>query len=133
MGSWGYRNLENDAAADWLLELQEIKSCGFVEGTLDELLENSNRPEARLSQEALAAAEVVAVWNGHPAPDFDPDALAVVQQVGVDEDVLDELKQKSKSAITIISGDSYLMELWEDTMDMSKWRSNLKELAQRLR
>lgn len=133
MGSWGYKNLENDAAADWLFEFQEFKTCGFVEGTLDELLENSNRPDTRLSQEALAAAEVVAVWNGHPSPDFDKDALETVQQVEVDEDVLDELKQKSKSVITIVSGDSSLMEQWEDSRDIADWRSNLKDLAQRLR
>lgn len=133
MGSWGYRNLENDAAADWLFEWQEIKTTGFIEGTLDELLENSNSPDVRLCQEALAAAEVVAVWNGHPAPDFDKDLLPTVKRVEVDEDELHELKQKAKSAITIISGDSALMQRWEDTNEMTEWRSSLKDLAQRLR
>ena len=132
MGSWGYGNLENDAAADWLFEWQELKTTGFVEGTLDELLETS-RPDVRLCQEALAAAELVAAWNGHPAPDFDKEVLPTVQKVEVDEDELDELKQKSKSAITIISGDSSLMERWEDTNEMAEWRSTLKNLAQRLR
>jgi hypothetical protein len=133
MGSWGHGNLENDAAADWLFEWQEIKTTGFVEGTLDELLENTSSPDPRLCQEALAAAEVVAAWNGHPAPAFDPEALSLVQQVEVEEDELEELKQKSKSAITVISGDSGLMELWEDSLEMDKWRSALKDLVVRLR
>lgn len=133
MGSWGHGNLENDAAADWLFEWQEIKTTGFVEGTLDELLENTSSPDPRLCQEALAAAEVVAAWNGHPAPDFDPEALSLVQQVEVEEDELEELKQKSKSAITVISGDSGLMELWEDSLEMDQWRSALKDLVVRLR
>ena len=132
MGSWGYGNLENDAAADWLFEWQELKTTGFIEGTLDELLETS-RPDARLCQEALAAAEMVALWNGHPAPDFDPEVLPLAQKTEVDEDELDELKQKSKSAITIISGDSALMRNWSDTNEMAEWRSALKDLAQRLR
>lgn len=132
MGTWGHGNLENDTAADWLFEWQELKTTGFVEGTLDELLETSN-PDARLCQEALTAAEVVAVWNGHPAPDFDQEALPLVQQVEVDEDELDELKQKSKSAITIISGDSALMELWDESDEMAEWRSALRNLVTRLR
>ena len=131
MGTWGYGNLENDAAADWLFEWQELKTTGFVEGTLDELLETS-RPDAHLCQEALAAAEMVAVWNGHPAPDFDQEALPLVQNVEVDEDELEELKQKSKSVITIVSGDSGLMALWEDTNEMAEWRSSLKNLVARL-
>lgn len=132
MGSWGYGNLENDAAADWLFEWQELKTTGFIEGTLDELLETS-RPDARLCQEALAAAEMVALWNGHPAPDFDPEVLPLAQKVDVDEDELEELKQKSKSAITIISGDSALMRNWSETNEIAEWRSALKNLAHRLR
>lgn len=132
MGSWGHGNLENDAAADWLFEWQEIKTTGFVEGTLDELLESSSSLDPRLCQEALAAAEVVAAWNGNPVSDFDKEALSLVQKVEVDEDDLEELKQKSKSAITIISGDSGLMELWEDTNEMAEWRSALKDLVTRL-
>ena len=133
MGTWGYGNLENDAAADWLFEWQELKTTGFVEGTLDELLENTNSPDVRLCQEALAAAELVAVWNGHPAPDFDKEVLPMVQGVDIDEDELAELKQKSKSVITVISGDSALMERWEDTDEMAEWRSTLKNLVTRLR
>ena len=132
MGSWGYGNLENDAAADWLFEWQELKTTGFIEGTLDELLETS-RPDGRLCQEALAAAEMVALWNGHPAPDFDPEVLPLAQKVEVDEDELEELKQKAKSAITIISGDSALMRNWSETNEIAEWRSALKNLAQRLR
>ncbi len=132
MGTWGYGNLENDAAADWLFEWQEIKTSGFVEGTLDELLENTSSPEADLCQEALAAAEVVAVWNGKPAPDFDKEALPVAQAVDVDEDELEELKQKAKSVITVISGDSELMELWDESNETAEWRSTLKNLVTRL-
>lgn len=131
MGTWGHGNLENDAASDWLYEWQELKTPGFVEGTLDELLESS-RPDPRLCQEALAASEVVAAWNGHPAEDFDPEVLPVVQQVDVDEDELDELKQKAKSAITIISGDSGLLRQWENNLGVADWRSALLNLARRL-
>lgn len=132
MGSWGYGNLENDAAADWLFEWQEIKTAGFVEGTLDELLENTSSPDARLCQEALAAAEVVAAWNGKPVPEFDPEVLPVVEKVNVDEDELEELKQKAKSVITVVSGDSSLMEHWETTNQTSEWRSALVDLVNRL-
>ena len=129
MGTWGHRNLENDAAADWLFEWQELRTAGFVEGTLDELLETS-RPDPRLCQEALAAAEIVAAKNGHPAPELDKDSLQAVQQMEMDD--LDEMKQKAKSAITIVSGDSGLMGIWEDTHEIAAWRSSLKDLAQRL-
>ena len=131
MRSRGYGNLENDAAADWVFEWQELKTTGFVEGTLDELLETS-RPDVQLCQEALAAAEVVAVWNGQSAQDFDKEALPVVQGVAIDEDELEELKQKSKSVITIISGDSELMAQWAQSLEIGEWRSTLKNLAARL-
>lgn len=131
MGTWGHGNFENDAASDWLFEWQELKTAGFIEGTLDELLESS-RPDSRLCQEALAASEVVAAWNGQPADDFDPEVLPVVQQVEVDEDELEELKQKAKSAITIISGDSGLLRQWENNMGVEDWREALLDLARRL-
>ena len=130
MGNGGYGNLENDAAADWLAEWEEFKTAGFVEGTLDELLETS-RPDAHLCQEALAASEVVAAKNGFPAEDFDKKMLTAVEFMEVDN--LSELKQKAKSVITIVSGDSGLMELWDQSNETSAWRSTLVNLSQRLR
>lgn len=131
METSGTNNLENDAAADWLFEWQEFKTAGFVEGTLDELLETS-RPDPRLCQEALAAAEVVAAKNGHPAPQMDKETLQAVEQMDLDAEDLDEMKQKAKSVITIVSGDSNLMAQWEDTNEIADWRSSLINLAHRL-
>ena len=131
METSGTNNLENDAAADWLFEWQEFKTAGFVEGTLDELLETS-RPDPRLCQEALAAAEVVAAKNGHPAPQMDKETLQAVEQMELDADDLNEMKQKAKSVITIVSGDSNLMAQWEDTHEIAEWRSSLINLAHRL-
>lgn len=131
MGTSGPHNLGNDAAADWLFEWQEFKTAGFVEGTLDELLQTS-RPDPRLCQEALAAAEVVAAKSGHPASEMDKETLQAVQQMDLDADDLDEMKQKAKSVITIVSGDSGLMARWEDTDEIAAWRSSLVNLAQRL-
>ncbi len=38
MGAWGYKNLENDTACDWLWELKENPTMQFVEETLDTVL-----------------------------------------------------------------------------------------------
>ena len=48
MGAWGIGSFENDEALDWLSDLVASGDASVIES-------------------ALAAADVVAAWNGHPA------------------------------------------------------------------
>ncbi len=58
MGAWGPGNFENDTALDWLGEPRTGASLGDIVRSvaLDD-------PEA--CERCLAAAELVAAWNGH--------------------------------------------------------------------
>jgi hypothetical protein len=69
MGTWAVGSLENDDALDWLSELYQSPDVAKIHAALSrvtEPLEGYAQDRAELT--ALAAAEVVACWLGHPPP-----------------------------------------------------------------
>jgi hypothetical protein len=69
MGSWGPQTFQNDTAMDWLHDLYDSDDFTLVQKTL---LRISGPPEqftqCSVEERALAAAEIVASWLGHPPP-----------------------------------------------------------------
>ena len=122
--------LETAPAERWLEEWRGLGNIGFVEGTLDELL-SSTHPDARLCQEALAAAEIVAAANGNPAEGLEADFVKKTERF--DEDDVEELLSKASSAIDIIMEDSDLRERWANRADVDDWKSALRGLQARLK
>lgn len=122
--------LETAPAERWLDEWRSLGNIGFVEGTLDELL-SSTHPDARLCQEALAAAEVVAAANGNPSAGLEAEFVKKTERF--DEDDVEELRSKAVSAINIIIEDSDLRERWANRADVDDWKAAMADLITRLR
>lgn len=122
--------LETAPAERWLDEWRGLGNIGFVEGTLDELL-SSSHPDARLCQEALAAAEIVAAANGKPADGLETDFVKKTERF--DEDDVEELLSKASSAVDIIMEDSDLLERYGNRPDAEDWKSALRALKSRLK
>ena len=97
MGTWGAGSFQNDWALDWLGGLRESVDASHVRAALSSVVEHGgtkhSRPSilerlrgrrrhsdwltARVAAKALAAAEIVAAWRGHPAANL-PDGTMVV-------------------------------------------------------
>ena len=122
--------LETAPAERWLDEWRGLGNIGFVEGTLDELL-SSTHPDARLCQEALAAAEVVAAANGNPSEGLEAEFVKKTERF--DEDDVEELRSKAVSAINIIIEDSDLRERWANRADVDDWKAAMADLITRLK
>jgi hypothetical protein len=69
MGAWAVGNLENDDALDWLSELYQSRDAATIHAALSRVMEPlKGCAQDRAEFTALAAAEVVACWLGHPPP-----------------------------------------------------------------
>lgn len=128
MGTWGTAAFDNDAASDWLAELEGTDDAGPVEEALRDVAENEGYVDADEAQPAVAAAEVVAAMRGRPSPDLPAEARAWAAGQGRPEAALVEL---ARAAVARVRRDSELKELWEEG-DPSEWEGALDDLAGRL-
>src|SRR5215204_2194816 len=104
MGAWGPGNFENDAALDWLgqdeLGVAHVARALRPEGDADEC------------EHALAAAELVAAWNGHALAELPKAAEAFLERRRGPPKA--ELIAKARECVAAIAADSELLELWKD-------------------
>jgi hypothetical protein len=69
MGAWAVGSLENDDALDWLSGLYQRPDVATIHTALSRVMEPlKGHAQDRAEFTALAAAEVVACWLGHPPP-----------------------------------------------------------------
>ena len=68
MGAWGYGSVENDDALDWLHELYQSCDVSVIRSALSRAVEPHEDFFESRGFRALAAAEVIAGYLGHPAP-----------------------------------------------------------------
>jgi len=149
MGAWGTDSFQNDWALDWLASFRESGDVAFVHGTLDcvvkhggtktypasiilKLLGRSRRTDwlkARVAAQALAAAEVVTAWLGHPSPNL-PGDLSVWLQEHTPSSQTD-LVLLAQKAVSIVKTNSELKDLWEEG-DAQEWKNMVEDLEQRL-
>ncbi|MGH8016845.1 MAG: DUF4259 domain-containing protein [Opitutaceae bacterium] len=108
MGAWGLDSFENDDALDWVQnELEPLGeeaidsaiSAVLVEGYLD-------APEC---SSAVAACEVLAVWQGRPSNGIPADIRALAE--GFSGRPSKELREKARRALVSIVEDSELQGL----------------------
>jgi hypothetical protein len=150
MGAWESGNFENDTAMDWLGDLRESGSASSVRTALMQVTAQSTlqqrsfvgtllgrRPvepylEATTASEALAAAEIVACWLGHPLPKL-PEGVAEWAREHA-RDFSPEFVQLAREAVTIIKTKSELKDLWEegDAKIASEWQAVIADLERRL-
>ena len=128
MGAWGFKNFENDGAADFVYDVfdngkkvifQAIQK--IVKAKPDEYL------EAPDCEEDLAAIELLAAAKNNQSSDCNPDIIKWLQK----NDVLKfknglfgpkvDLVPLAEKALDRIINDSELRELWEESEQFDEW------------
>ena len=131
MGAWGIGAFENDDAADWAWELEEGLDLGPVRQALAATMDTDGcleRPEGAC---AVAAAAVVAA-------SFDGDIKGFPEEVGewIDDHPDSATRGDARLALDalerVMSEESELRELWEETPDATKWATEIEKLRHRL-
>lgn len=134
MGAWSHESFGNDEACDWVARLEEQDDFGFVESTLDAVINvGGDYLEAPEACEAIAAAEVLARACGNPGnAESAPQGVdAWLQRVNVKPSAT--LMVKARQALDRIQTEpSELMELWEDSDAPDAWRVAVNDLAARV-
>ena len=134
MGTWGNRNFENDAAADFLNEFRDMPTDAVILEALTAVVEAGAEEtyiEADEASAALAAAEVVAASLAKPSPDF-PEALsAIVQNLGSGEN--NHIRKLARKAVKQVLRDSELQELWTEQGEPNEWQAIQRDLLTRLK
>lgn len=134
MGAWGLGSFENDDAADFLMDITDSGDLSLLREAIDNVLTSTEFVEAPDACQAIVAAEVIAAALGRPT-------AAALQQEGLQRWVArlrpgiePTLAQRAHDALTrILAPNSELLELWEDTDELTEWQATVNELMQQLR
>jgi hypothetical protein len=132
VGAWGTGNFENDDALDWVDDLEECEDASAVRSALTTV---TGWPAAEYLESidcnvALAAAEMVAAFLGHPSVDFPEEAEEWLERRG--QDLGDEEQQLARAVVDRIRRNSELRDLWGDSDSLDEWMEVLKDLETRL-
>jgi hypothetical protein len=152
MGAWDAGSFQNDTALDWVGDLCEDGGVAMVRSALSRVNELRQPPQpsviermlgkhtharepylpADAAVQALAAAEIVAFWLGHPTQKF-PEKLADWARRHASS-FTPEFITIARQAVIAIKTKSELKDLWEegDGVVASKWHSAIADLEKRL-
>ena len=130
MGAWGHYNFDNDDATDLAGEFLNTGSEVTLLEALVPAAEEEGYLEADVAAAALAAAEIVSAWRGHPGSDFLPGLLDKVQHLDVSDE--DELADLARRAVRAVVQESELRELWEESPELAGWEAAQQDLLDRL-
>lgn len=129
MGSWGYRNFENDDALDFLAEAETDDRAVVM--ALEKVLHarSSDYVDATDSARALAGVELLAAKQGRGSVDFPKSGRVVIQML---PDPTPALIQKALAVISRIDTNSELRELMDDGGSGESFSRVLDDLRQRV-
>lgn len=132
MGAWSHEPFGNDTANDWAYELEETKDMSHIEGALDKVLEQGDEYlEAPDAEEAVGAVEVLAKLLGRSTQ-----SDAYTEKVddwikSINQKPNPALLQKAKQVIErILSENSELLELWQESEDLTQWHASMSMLLE---
>ncbi|AHJ97800.1 DUF4259 domain-containing protein [Hymenobacter swuensis] len=130
MSTSGFRNFDNDDAADFLADFADDPSEVLLLEALITAAEEEKHLEAEAAGAALAAAEIVAAWLGDPTPDFPADVLDLTEELDVsDEEALTDLATR---AVLAVLRNSELLDLWQASDELAQWQATQENLLARL-
>jgi hypothetical protein len=137
MGFWGSGSFDNDAAMDWLGELERELRLSFVQDALREAIADDDQDFEPSWKEAqgIAAAEVVAALCGKPNSRL-PVEHWVLHNLG-EEGISIECLQLARAAVEAIgsqNGRTRANEPWSQTYEQwnNEWLATLSDLIERL-
>ena len=134
MGAWSHEPFGNDTASDWKYGLEEATDLSLIEETFDRVLAiGEDYLESPEAEEAVAAAEVLARLVGPNNGAVEPVELVDAWAANIKLKPSDELIQKAQAALNrILSEDSELLELWQESGSYDAWAGSMNSLMDRL-
>jgi hypothetical protein len=131
MATWGYRNFDNDAAADFAEDFKDNPNEAVLLEALAAVAEEEEHIDADAASEALAAAEIIAAVMGKPAQDLPVDLIPVIVKMNTDES--EELLELARGAVKAIIKESELQEHWSASDSADDWQHLQRDLLERLK
>jgi hypothetical protein len=128
MGAWGSGHFENDAAMDWLFDL-DVEGVDVIRRALTAAVTLPENLETNDACEALAAAAVVASARDGQRSGLPPGVLDWLERHQLE--VTDDDTKLAASAVARVSTNSELAELWREAND-EDWTAIVGELGRRL-
>lgn len=130
MGAWEATSFGNDAAMDWVAQLED-DGAAAVARALTAAVGADDHLDVPGGEEAVAAAEVVAAVLGQPAAELPPAVQTWVQDNHGSVSLADA--QLALQALDRVSSDtSELYELWVEDAEDPEWSASIAEVRQRL-
>ncbi len=134
MGAWGVLALENDDAGDWLYELEETDDLSLVESAIRATQsDDDDEFEADVACCALAACEVLARLQGNPG--YQDEYTETVDRWVAAHPIKPpaSLLALAHNAIDrVLSKESELRVLWEESDELAAWLEGVQALRGRL-
>jgi hypothetical protein len=134
MGTWSHQSFGNDDALDWCCELEGESDFGFVERTLQKVIDTGSQYlDSCSASEAIAACEVIARALGHYG---ERDAYSESADNWVQEHELNPKIALLKNALIVldrvVAEPSELRDVWHDSGELQEWVSAIDDLKMRL-
>jgi hypothetical protein len=134
MGAWDCDPFGNDTACDWAYDLEECSDLSLIEATIKKVNDcGTEYLEAPEAEEAIAAADTLARLKGIF---YDKNAYTQTVDDWVKSHKITPPPQLLNAALKaidrILTSPSELLESWQDTEDVEKWKTHLAELKTRL-
>ncbi len=132
MGAWGEGTFQNDAALDWL---SEVESRG-VEAVREALRRAARTPDDGYldvddGASAIAAAELVAAASGHGKEHLSARALGWLDPIA-SVVAADDLALARRAVDRVVAHNSELAALWADHGPESGWHQQVRALLNKL-
>lgn len=131
MGTWGYRTFENDAASDWLYDLEEARSASFLLAPIRKAARSRKSVDIDDAIEALAAAEVLAASRQVKITGLPKEAIKSIQRLALA--ARNSELNLAIGAVQKIRQDSDLRDSWVEAGTVARWQKEVDGLLDRLK
>lgn len=134
MGAWSHEPFGNDTAADWKYELEAAKDLSLIEGAFDRVLESEeDYVDASDAEQAVAAADVLARLVTQRTENLEKLQIVDAWVAKIQVKPRKELIRKAQQALhRIMSEESELFELWQESGSYDDWAASMNSLQQQL-
>jgi hypothetical protein len=132
VGAWGEKTFENDAAMDWLVELEE-QGVPALRTILSDVAQTAEDEYLDVDDgaRAMAAGEMVAAALGQ-GRDRVPTRSHAWLDVNASAITERDLAMARRAVRRILTANSELRELWDDSDPNTKWQAGVRVLLTRL-
>ena len=137
MGTWSHEPFGNDIASDWAYEFEENDGYEVIEDAFDQIIDMATEEfiDADIGCIAHAAAEVLAksFTDGVAENEYYPEPVEKWLQHNQNKHNYELIPKALLALNLLISENSELDELWQDSDDYEDWTKNIAELKETLK